>query len=95
MSANHSRNAACRRSWSFGCSVPTFLSTKLPCPVYTPLHVDGTLHRDPHVLLAALNNTWEWIDNEWTLVTIPNAGHWVHHDAAEQVTRAMVRWLRD
>jgi hypothetical protein len=28
-------------------------------------------------------------------VTIPKAGHFVHRDAAELVTRRMVRWLTE
>ena len=27
------------------------------------------------------------------LVTVPKAGHWVHRDAADLVTKRMVRWL--
>ncbi len=40
-----------------------------------------------------LNNTWEWIDKDYTLVTIPNAGHWAHHEAADLVTDTMKWWL--
>jgi pimeloyl-ACP methyl ester carboxylesterase len=49
--------------------------------------------KDTALLPAALNDTWTWIDAELTLVTIPNAGHFVQHDAAEQVTRIMADWL--
>lgn len=42
----------------------------------------------------ALNNTWEWIDKDYTLVTIPNAGHWAHLEAAELVTDTMKWWLK-
>jgi len=41
-----------------------------------------------------LNNTWEWIDSDYTLVTIPNAGHWAHHEAADLVTNTMKWWLK-
>ena len=41
-----------------------------------------------------LNNTWEWLDNDYTLVTLPNAGHWAHHDAADLVTKTMKWWLQ-
>ncbi len=49
---------------------------------------------DPVFVHAALNDTWEWIDNEFTLVTIPGAGHFVQQDAADRVTREMVGWLK-
>jgi len=42
---------------------------------------------------GALNNTWEWLDSDLTLVTIPGAGHWAHWDAAGLVSRTMRRWL--
>ena len=49
--------------------------------------------KDTALLPGALNDTWQWIDNELTLITIPAAGHFVQQDAAEVVTRNMVRWL--
>jgi epoxide hydrolase 4 len=48
---------------------------------------------DPFLLAGALNDTWQWLENDLTLVTVPNAGHWVHHDAADLVTKRMVGWL--
>jgi pimeloyl-ACP methyl ester carboxylesterase len=49
--------------------------------------------KDSFLLPGALNDTWKWIDNDLTLVTEPKAGHFVHRDAPELVTRTMVRWL--
>ena len=49
--------------------------------------------RDEFLLAAGLNNTWEWIDSDLTLVTIPGAGHFVQHDAADLVTRSISSWL--
>jgi pimeloyl-ACP methyl ester carboxylesterase len=63
---------------------------KVKCPV---LMIHGL--KDTALLSPALNGTWDWIDNELTLVTIPNSGHFVQQDAAPVVTRTMVRWLTD
>lgn len=46
------------------------------------------------LLPGALNNTWEWVENDLTLVTIPNAGHFVHHDNPDLVIRCIKMWLK-
>ena len=48
---------------------------------------------DKALLPGALNDTWKWIDAPLTLVTIPNAGHWSHWDAADLVTATIKSWL--
>jgi pimeloyl-ACP methyl ester carboxylesterase len=48
---------------------------------------------DQYLLPGALNDTWKWVEKDLTLVTIPKAGHFVHWDAPEFVTKTMVRWL--
>jgi len=48
---------------------------------------DQALHSD------ALNNTWDWIDRDLTIVTAPNAGHFIQQDAADLVTTTMRWWL--
>ncbi|MBC8352792.1 MAG: alpha/beta hydrolase [Planctomycetes bacterium] len=48
---------------------------------------------DTALLPGALNNTWEWLEKDLTLVTLPDAGHFVQQDASETVTQAMVNWL--
>jgi pimeloyl-ACP methyl ester carboxylesterase len=58
------------------------------CPV---LMIHGL--KDIALLPGALNDTWKWIDAEFTLVTIPKAGHFVQQDAAERVTQIMADWL--
>jgi epoxide hydrolase 4 len=65
---------------------PTFPPVK--CPV---LLIHGL--KDPALLAGALNDTWNWIEGDLTLVTIPAAGHFVQQDAADLVTRTMVSWL--
>jgi len=48
---------------------------------------------DQALLPAGLNGTWEWLEKDLTLVTIPGAGHFVQHDAAGLVTRTIQTWL--
>jgi len=62
---------------------------KVRCPV---LMFHGL--KDKALLSPALNGTWDWIEAELTLVTIPEADHFVQHDAADVVTRTMVDWLK-
>lgn len=50
--------------------------------------------KDTALLPGALNDTWEWIDGDLTLVTLPNAGHFVQQDAPETVTRTILSWLK-
>lgn len=49
---------------------------------------------DPFLLHGALNNTWDWLESDLTLVTIPKAGHFVQQDASDMVTRSMKMWLK-
>jgi pimeloyl-ACP methyl ester carboxylesterase len=67
-------------------TAPVFPPVK--CPV---LLIHGL--KDQALLPGALNETWNWIDADLTLVTIPGAGHFVQQDAADLVTRTMVSWL--
>lgn len=48
---------------------------------------DRALHAD------GLSGTWNWLEKDLTLVTIPTAGHFVQQDAAELVTNTMEWWL--
>lgn len=48
---------------------------------------------DTALLSPALNGTWDWVEKDLTLVTIPGAGHFVQQDAADLVTRSMRAWL--
>jgi pimeloyl-ACP methyl ester carboxylesterase len=49
--------------------------------------------KDAALLARGLNDTWEWVDKDLTIVTIPEAGHWVQHDASDTVTRTIKSWL--
>ena len=48
---------------------------------------DTALHSD------GLNNTWDWIDSDLTLLTVPGAGHFVQQDASELVSNNLRAWL--
>ena len=48
---------------------------------------DTALHSD------GLNNTWDWLEKDLTLVTVPGAGHFVQQDASEIVSQTMRWWL--
>ena len=61
---------------------------KVRCPV---LVIHGL--EDQYLLAGALDRTWEWIDSDLTLVTIPGAGHFVQQEATEMVNRSILAWL--
>ena len=42
---------------------------------------------------SGLNETWQWLEKDLTLVTVPGAGHFVQQDAADLVTNTMKWWL--
>jgi epoxide hydrolase 4 len=48
---------------------------------------------DQALLPGALSGTWELVDKDFTLVTIPGAGHFVQQDASALVTSTMSDWL--
>ncbi len=68
--------------------VPTGSLPKVKCPVLMIHGLDDTA-----LLPGALNDTWQWVEKDLTLVTVPGAGHFVQQDAPELVTKTMVNWL--
>ncbi len=48
---------------------------------------------DTALLSGALNNTWDWMGKDLTLVTVPGASHFVQQDASDLVSRTMRAWL--
>lgn len=62
------------------------VKTKMPV-----LQIHGL--KDWALLSPALNGTWEWVD-DYTLVTIPDAGHFAQQDAAQKVSQTMLMWLK-
>jgi pimeloyl-ACP methyl ester carboxylesterase len=66
-------------------------ATPLPKVKAPVLMIHGL--KDTALLAGALNNTWEWLEQDLTLVTIPEAGHFVQQDASDLVTRTIKMWL--
>ncbi len=67
-----------------------------PGPEFPPIQCSVLMFhglKDTALLPGALNGTWNWIARDLTLITIPDAGHFVQHDAAELVTNRLVGWL--
>jgi pimeloyl-ACP methyl ester carboxylesterase len=50
----------------------SFIVNKVQAPV---LQIHGL--QDPFLLPGGLNNTGDWLESNWTLLTIPHAGHFV------------------
>ena len=76
---------------------PATSGTELPAPPQLPKVTvpvlmfhgleDRALHRN------GLSGTWDWLEKDLTLVTVPGAGHFVQQDAPELVTSTMRWWL--
>ena len=49
--------------------------------------------RDTALHSNGLNNTWDWNDKDTTIVSAPQANHFVQQDAAELVTSTLRWWL--
>ena len=61
-------------------------------PVRAPtLALFGTA--DPYVPLAAYDGTFREVDNVCSLVAIPGAGHFIHHEAADFVNEQIEAWV--
>lgn len=66
---------------------PTFPKVKVPVLIMHGL-------ADKALLPGALNGTWEWVEKDLTIMTIPGAGHFVQQDAAQTVSETIVSWLK-
>jgi pimeloyl-ACP methyl ester carboxylesterase len=63
-----------------------FPKVKAPVLMFHGLN-DTALNSD------GLSGTWNWVEKDLTLVTVPGAGHFVQQDAAELVSTTMRSWL--
>ena len=66
--------------------VPDLPKVQAPVLMFHGLD-DRALHAD------GLAGTWNWVAKDLTLVTVPDAAHFVQQDAAELVTTTMKWWL--
>jgi pimeloyl-ACP methyl ester carboxylesterase len=64
----------------------TFPKVKVPALMFHGLE-------DQALLPGALNSTWQWVEKDLTIVTIPGASHFVQQDAPQIVSDTMVDWL--
>ena len=69
---------------------PTEVLPKVKCSV---LVMHGL--KDSALLASGLNDNWEWVEKDLTIVTVPNADHFIQQDAADKVTTTINRWLVD
>jgi pimeloyl-ACP methyl ester carboxylesterase len=72
---------------------PPYQAVESTPPITCPTLVIHGM-KDKYLLAAGHSGTWDWIDNELTMVMLPEADHFVQHDAAKKVTRAIVDWLK-
>lgn len=68
-------------------TAPQFPKVKVPVLMFHGL-------KDQALLPGALNDTWQWLEKDLTLVTFPDAGHFVQQDAAEQLSSTLLDWLK-
>ena len=66
--------------------LPDIPKVKMPVLMFHGLG-DTALHSD------GLSGTWNWLEKDLTLVTVPGAGHFVQQDADDLVTSTMRWWL--
>ncbi|WP_296744117.1 alpha/beta hydrolase [Mesorhizobium sp.] len=64
---------------------------QLPLIKAPTLAIFGT--HDPYVPASAFDDTFREVDNITSLISLPGAGHFIHHQAAGFVTREIENWV--
>jgi epoxide hydrolase 4 len=67
-------------------ALPALPKVKMPVLMFHGL-------QDTALNAAGLSGTWDWLEKDLTLVTVPGAGHFVQQDAADLVASTMKWWL--
>jgi len=84
--ANYPRPNKSGEAPSTDTAPPALPKVKMPV-----LQIHGL--EDQALLPGGLNNTWEWLEKDYTLVTVPGAGHFVQQDASDLVSATLKSWL--
>lgn len=73
---------------------PPYVAPDKPPPIVQAptLLIHGL--EDKALLSEGLNGVWDLVEPDFTLATIPGAGHFVQQDAAEMVSRTILAWLK-
>jgi epoxide hydrolase 4 len=69
-----------------------------PAPAYPPIKVPVlVIHgmKDTALNAAGHNGTWEHVQGDTTILMVPNAGHFVQHDAEKLVNATIRDWLNE
>ncbi|MEM6802130.1 MAG: alpha/beta hydrolase, partial [Bacteroidota bacterium] len=69
----------------------TYSDAPMPKVKCSVLQIHGL--DDEALLPEGLNDSWKWIEKDYTLITVPGAGHFVQQDASDFVTRNILMWL--
>ena len=48
---------------------------------------------DRPLVVSGLNDLWQWVDNELTLLVLPGHGHGPHQEIPDFVTPRILDWL--
>ena len=68
-------------------AMPKIPKLEMPVLLFHGL-ADWALHAD------GLNGTWNWLEKDLTIVTVPGASHFIQQDAPRLVSDTMSWWLK-
>lgn len=80
-----------RANYPDGTNAPTEAPPPAP-PINVPVLVIHGV-KDQALLASGHSGTWDYITKDSTILMIPDAGHFVQHDAADLVNATIRQWL--
>jgi epoxide hydrolase 4 len=81
-----------RANYPSGSNPPTALAPTPPAPVNVPVLVIHGM-KDQALLSSGHSGTWDQVARDSTILMIPDANHFVQHDAADLVNKTIRGWL--